>query len=65
MISHIDIGYNGRLGNQLFLYALLFKLKTLDKEIVIPSKNYNWKQDGCLDQHHFNPGSILMILEMS
>ena len=52
MISHIDIGYNGRLGNQLFLYALLFKLKTLDKEIVIPSKNYNWKQDGCLDQHH-------------
>jgi len=52
MISHIDIGYNGRLGNQLFLYATLFKLKTLGKEVGIPSKNYNWKQDGCLDQHH-------------
>jgi len=52
MISHIDIGYNGRLGNQLFLYSTLFKLKTLGKEVSIPSQNYNWKQDGCLDQHH-------------
>jgi hypothetical protein len=33
MISHIDIGYNGRLGNQLFLYALLFKLNHLGKLI--------------------------------
>jgi len=52
MISHIDIGYNGRLGNQLFIYALLYKLKTQGKEIFIPSKNYNWKYDGCLDQYH-------------
>ena len=52
MISHIDIGYNGRLGNQLFLYAILFKLKTLGKEVVIPANNINWKQDGCLDQYH-------------
>jgi hypothetical protein len=52
MISHIDIGYNGRLGNQLFIYALLYKLKTQGKEVIIPFKNYNWKQDGCLDQYH-------------
>jgi hypothetical protein len=52
MISHIDIGYNGRLGNQLFLYSTLFKLKTLGKEVIVPARNYNWKPDGCLDQHH-------------
>ena len=51
MISHIDIGYNGRLGNQLFLYALLFKLDHLGKEVVVPSQNYNVKFDGCLDQY--------------
>lgn len=52
MISHIDIGYNGRLGNQLFLYALLFKYKMMGREVVVPAFNYNWKPDGCLDQHH-------------
>ena len=52
MISHIDIGYNGRLGNQLFIYALLYKLKLQGKEVFIPFTNYNWKQDGCLDQYH-------------
>lgn len=52
MLSHYDIGYNGRLGNQLFNYALLFKLKSQGKEIVIPSRNYTWKQNGCLDQYH-------------
>jgi hypothetical protein len=52
MISHIDIGYNGRLGNQIFIYSTLFKLKTLNKEVSIPKKNSQLKIDGCLDQFH-------------
>ena len=52
MISHIDIGYNGRLGNQLFIYAALFKLKTLGRLVGIPYKNITTKNDGCFDQFH-------------
>jgi hypothetical protein len=63
MISHIDIGYNGRLGNQLFIYALLFKLKTQGKEVSIPSTNYHWKQDGCLDQYHMKWIPYKYVLE--
>jgi len=53
MITHTDMGYNGRLGNQLFIYALLFKLKMLNKEVFIPKYNtMSVKQDGCFDTYH-------------
>lgn len=53
MITHTSIGYNGRLGNQLFIYALLFKLKSLNKEVFIPEYNtLAVKEDGCFDTYH-------------
>ena len=53
MITHTDIGYNGRFGNQLFIYALLYKLKTLGKEVFIPAYNIkSIKDDGCFDTYH-------------
>ncbi len=49
MITSLDIGYNGRLGNQLFQYAVCYtQSKRLGVEFVIPQENVeNIKQDGC------------------
>jgi hypothetical protein len=52
MITIKNIGYNGRMGNQLFNYALLYKFSKMGKEVGIPAFNYKWKPDGCLDQYH-------------
>lgn len=52
MISHIDIGHNGRMGNQLFIYSLLYKLKTQGKEVTIPSNSYILNPEGSLDRYH-------------
>ena len=53
MITHIDIGYNGRLGNQLFNYALLLAIKNRGYSVGIPEKNCTQeKQDGCYDSYH-------------
>lgn len=51
MITNLEIGYNGRLGNQLFQYAACFSTaKRLNVEFFIPKKNvYNIKQDGCFN----------------
>ena len=47
------MGYNGRFGNQLFIYSLLFKFKTLGKEVFIPKYNtLSTKEDGCFDTYH-------------
>ena len=49
MITNLQIGYDGRLGNQLFQYAVCYTLaKKLGVEFVIPKKNVdNIKLDGC------------------
>lgn len=54
LITHLNIGYNGRLGNQLFIYATLYALsQELGFDPVIPAENtINTKQDGCLDLYH-------------
>jgi hypothetical protein len=51
MITNLEIGYNGRLGNQLFQYAACYvTAKKLNVDFVIPQKNTdNIKQDGCYD----------------
>lgn len=51
MITNLEIGYNGRLGNQLFQYAACYAVaKKLNVDFVIPSNNEtNIKEDGCWD----------------
>jgi len=51
MITNLEIGYNGRLGNQLFQYAACYATaKKLGVEFIIPETNVsNVKQDGCFD----------------
>ena len=51
MITNLEIGYNGRLGNQIFQYAACYAAaKKLGVEFVIPKSNVdNIKQDGCFD----------------
>lgn len=51
MITNLEIGYNGRLGNQLFQYAACYSVaKKLGVDFIIPQKNIdNIKQDGCYD----------------
>jgi hypothetical protein len=51
MITNLEIGYNGRLGNQLFQYAACYATaKKLNVDFIIPEKNINdIKQDGCYD----------------
>jgi hypothetical protein len=51
MITNLEIGYSGRLGNQLFQYAVCYTIaKKLGTEFVIPKKNIdNIKHDGCFD----------------
>lgn len=53
MITHTDIGYNGRFGNQLFIYALLYKFKLMGRNVFIPEYNINSiKDNGCFDTYH-------------
>lgn len=49
MITSLDIGYNGRLGNQLFQYAVCYtQAKRLGTQFIIPQENVqNTKEDGC------------------
>lgn len=51
MITNLQIGYNGRLGNQIFQYAACFATaKRLGVTCVIPQQNVSTtKQDGCYD----------------
>lgn len=51
MITNLEIGYNGRLGNQIFQYAACYAAaKRLGVEFIIPQSNIdNIKQDGCYD----------------
>ena len=51
MITNLQIGYNGRLGNQLFQYAACYAIaKNLNVDFVIPLNNEtNIKEDGCWD----------------
>lgn len=51
MITNLEIGYNGRIGNQIFQYAACYATaKRLETEFVIPQLNVdNIKQDGCYD----------------
>lgn len=51
MITNLEIGYTGRLGNQLFQYAACYAMsKKLNTEFMIPKLNVdNLKQDGCFD----------------
>jgi hypothetical protein len=51
MITNLEIGYSGRLGNQMFQYATLFALQQkLGYKIQIPSHNVNVvKHNGCMD----------------
>jgi hypothetical protein len=51
MITNLEIGYNGRLGNQLFQYAVCYVVsKKLNTEFGILKRNINnIKQDGCYD----------------
>jgi hypothetical protein len=53
MITHNKIGYNGRLGNQLFIYATLVSLREkLGIEIGIPSENCKKLINASYDMHH-------------
>jgi hypothetical protein len=53
MITHNDIGYNGRLGNQLFIYATLLAIKNkLGLEVGIPLQNCNISKDASYDMFH-------------
>lgn len=49
MITNLNIGYHGRLGNQLFQYAVCYSIaKKLGVDFVIPKENIeNIKKDGC------------------
>jgi len=51
MITNLEIGYNGRLGNQIFQYAACYTTaRRLGVEFLIPQKNIdNIKQDGCFN----------------
>jgi len=51
MITNLEIGYTGRLGNQIFQYAACYALaKKINSLFVIPKQNIdNIKQDGCYD----------------
>jgi hypothetical protein len=51
MITNLQIGYEGRLGNQLFQYAACYTIaKKLGVGFIIPKKNIdNVKQDGCFN----------------
>lgn len=50
MITNKQIGYSGRLGNQIFQYATLLSIALKhNREIVLPTKNINIKLDGCYD----------------
>ena len=51
MVTNLEIGYNGRLGNQMFQYAACYDIaKKLDTDFVIPKFNVdNEKHDGCWD----------------
>jgi hypothetical protein len=51
MITNLEIGYNGRLGNQIFQYAACYAAaKKLNVNFVIPEGNVNnIKSDGCFD----------------
>jgi hypothetical protein len=51
MITNLEIGYNGRLGNQIFQYAACYvTARKLGVEFIIPQNNIdNIKQDGCYD----------------
>jgi hypothetical protein len=51
MVTNLEIGYNGRLGNQIFQYAACYAAaKKLNVDFVIPKKNINnIKHDGCFD----------------
>jgi hypothetical protein len=49
MITHKSIGYSGRLGNQMFQYAVCKVLSIkINQPLVLPN-NTNIKQDGCFD----------------
>jgi hypothetical protein len=53
MITHNKIGYNGRLGNQLFIYATLISLREkLGIEIGIPEANCNNVINASYDMYH-------------
>lgn len=50
MITNLFIGYQGRLGNQMFQYAsLISTAKRLNTNVILPSKNLQTKEDGCFD----------------
>ena len=51
MITNLEIGYNGRLANQMFQYAVCFTIaKKLDTNFIIPEDNETKiKEDGCWD----------------
>lgn len=51
MVTNLQIGYGGRLGNQMFQYAACYSAaKRLGVDFVLPIKNVKEiKQDGCYD----------------
>jgi hypothetical protein len=51
MITNLKIGYGGRIGNQMFQYAMLMAVANkLNTEVKIPKNNSTiTKEDGCLD----------------
>jgi len=49
MITHKNIGYTGRLGNQMFQYAALKVISILMEQPIVLPDNTNIKQDGCYD----------------
>lgn len=53
MITHNKIGYNGRLGNQMFIYATLLSLREkLNVDIVIPESNCINTINASYDMYH-------------
>lgn len=53
MITHNKIGYNGRLGNQMFIYATLISLREkFGLEIGIPEDNCNTLINASYDMYH-------------
>jgi hypothetical protein len=49
MITHKNIGYSGRLGNQMFQYAALKVISLTMKQPIILPNNTSIKQNGCFD----------------
>ena len=49
MITHKNIGYNGRLGNQMFQYAALKVISLVMKQPIVLPDNIGIKQEGCFD----------------